>query len=245
MDIGQIDKSEGEDEDVSAVQQRRPHDRSNQKHKQESDNERKPFNRRTANSPPSAPRCACANSVCRTSSCCGIHRSSASDKLHRAIGECFSPAPEVSYAAPAPVVEYISSDPAVYAAPASIMEYIAPAGAGCAGPAPDEEKYFISTTRLEEENYAALMIQRGWRWSRKRIVIRATSEERLQEKLRQVRRRLVAHLPVGASAKKRTESLKDMRSTLKDVEKKWRKFFNEELANVELDVCVRSGRVEW
>ena len=46
MDIAQIDKSEGEDEDVNAVQQRRAHDRSNQKHKQESDNERKPFNRR-------------------------------------------------------------------------------------------------------------------------------------------------------------------------------------------------------
>ena len=56
MDIGQIDKSEGEDEDVNAVQQRRPHDRSNQKHKQESDNERKHFNRWTANSSPSAPR---------------------------------------------------------------------------------------------------------------------------------------------------------------------------------------------
>ena len=53
MDIEQIDKSEGEDEDVNAVQQRRPHDRSNQKHKQES---RKPFNRRSANSSPSAPR---------------------------------------------------------------------------------------------------------------------------------------------------------------------------------------------
>ena len=48
MDIWQIDKSEGEDEDVNAVQQRRLHDRSNQKHKQESDNERKPLNRRTA-----------------------------------------------------------------------------------------------------------------------------------------------------------------------------------------------------
>ena len=56
MDIGQIDKSEGEDEDVNAVQRRRPHDRSNQKHKQASDNERKPFNRRTANSSPSASR---------------------------------------------------------------------------------------------------------------------------------------------------------------------------------------------
>ena len=42
MDIGQIDKSEGENEDVNAVQQRRPFDRSNQKHKQESDNERDP-----------------------------------------------------------------------------------------------------------------------------------------------------------------------------------------------------------
>ena len=41
MDIGKIDKSEGEDEDVHAVRQRRSHDRSNQKHKQESDNERK------------------------------------------------------------------------------------------------------------------------------------------------------------------------------------------------------------
>ena len=56
MDTGQIDKSEGEDEDVNAVQQRDPFDRSNQKHKQESDNERKPFNRRTANSSPSASR---------------------------------------------------------------------------------------------------------------------------------------------------------------------------------------------
>ena len=53
-DIGLMDKSEGEDEDVNAVQQRRPHDRS--KHKQESDNERKPFNRRTYNSSPPAPR---------------------------------------------------------------------------------------------------------------------------------------------------------------------------------------------
>ena len=52
MDIGQIDKSEGKDEDVNAVRQRRPFDRSNQKQKQESDNERKPFDCRT----PSASR---------------------------------------------------------------------------------------------------------------------------------------------------------------------------------------------
>ena len=56
MDIGQIDKSEGEDQDVNAVQQRHPFDSSNQKHKQESDNERKPFDRRTANSSPLASR---------------------------------------------------------------------------------------------------------------------------------------------------------------------------------------------
>ena len=53
MDIGQIDKSK-DDEDVNAVQQRRPYDRSNHKHKPESDNERRPFNRRTANSSSSA-----------------------------------------------------------------------------------------------------------------------------------------------------------------------------------------------
>ena len=41
------------------------------------------------------------------------------------------------------------------------------------------------------------------------IVLRAASEERLQEKLREVRRRLVACLPVGASAKEKTESLRD------------------------------------
>ena len=56
MEIGQIDKSEGEDEGVNAVQQRGPYDRSNQKHKQESDSEREPFNRQTANSSPSASR---------------------------------------------------------------------------------------------------------------------------------------------------------------------------------------------
>ena len=56
MDVGQVEKSEGEDEHVNAVQQRRPFDRSNQKNKQESDNERKPFDRRTANSSPSASR---------------------------------------------------------------------------------------------------------------------------------------------------------------------------------------------
>ena len=56
LDIGQADKSQGEDEDVNAVQQRRPYDQSNLKPKQESDSERKPFNREAANPSPSAPR---------------------------------------------------------------------------------------------------------------------------------------------------------------------------------------------
>ena len=40
----------------------------------------------------------------------------------------------------------------------------------------DEDENFLSMTRLEEMNYAALTIQRGWRWTRKRIVLRATNE---------------------------------------------------------------------
>ena len=118
---------------------------------------------------------------------------------------------EPSYAAPASVVKYISPAPAVYAAPTSIEEYIAPATAGYAGPAPDKEKQFISMTRLEEANFAALTIQLGW--TRKRIVIRAVWEEQLREKLREVRRRLVARLPVGASAKVKAEILREMQPT--------------------------------
>ena len=41
-----------------------------------------------------------------------------------------------------------------------------------------------------------------------------------------------------ASVKKKTESLQEMQSTLKAVEKEWRKLFDEELANLELDLCV-------
>ena len=90
-------------------------------------------------------------------------------------------------------------------------------------------------TRLEEENYAARMIQRGWRWTRKRIVIRAAWEKKLQEKLREAR----------ASAKRKVETLREMQSTLKAEEKELRRILNKELANLELDLCVRSGRVEW
>ena len=67
----------------------------------------------------------------------------------------------------------------------------------------------------------------------KRIELRAASEERLQVKLREVRRCLVQRLPVGASAKK-TEGLKEIQSTLKDVEKEWRMLFNEELVTLDI-----------
>ena len=110
---------------------------------------------------------------------------------------------------------------------------------------PDEEKYFVSMTRLEEENYAAGIIQRGWRWTRKRVVIRAGWEEKLQEKLQEARRRLVARLPVGASAKRKMDILREMQSTMKAEEKELRKLLHKELASLELDLCVRSRRVEW
>ena len=182
--------------------------------------------------------------------------------------ECDAPAPTVTYrehAAAAPVVtpapammeKFIEKldepykpedDDSVcgkWASEKGEVEYIASAAAGYAGPAPNEEKFFISMTRLEEVSCAALTVQRRWRWTRKRIVLNAESEERLQEKLREIRRRLVACLPVGAIAKEKTENLRDMQSTLKAVEKIWRMIFEEELANLELDLGVRSRRVEW
>ena len=100
-------------------------------------------------------------------------------------------------------------------APAPLAEYISWLDTG---PATDEEKYFIPMTRSQEVCSAARTIQWGWRWMHKRIELRSASEESLQRKLREVRRRLVEQLPVGASAKK-TEGLKEIQSTLEDVEK--------------------------
>ena len=74
--------------------------------------------------------------------------------------------------------------------------------------------------------------------------LRAASEKSLQKKLRKVRRRLVEKLPVRASAKK-TEGLKDIQSTLKDVEKEWRMLFNEELEKLEIESRCRSRMIEW
>ena len=50
---------------------------------------------------------------------------------------------------------------------------------------------------------------------------------------------------VFASAKVKRESLRDMQSTLKAIEKDGRMIFEEELANLKLDLGVRSRRVEW
>ena len=90
----------------------------------------------------------------------------------------------------------------------------------------DEEKYFCSMTHVEEENDAARIIQLGWRWTRKRIGIRAAWEEKLQENLREARRRLVAALPVRTNAKKKMETLREMQATLKAEEEELRKFLN-------------------
>ena len=95
------------------------------------------------------------------------------------------------------------------------------------------------------ESYAALMNQRGWRWSRKRIVLWAAWDKKLQEMLREARRRLVTALRVGASAKKKAETLREMQSTLRAEEKELRKILNKELASLELDLVVLSRKIEW
>ena len=68
----------------------------------------------------------------------------------------------------------------------------------------------------------------------KKIELRAANEERLRVNLREVRYNLVQRLPKGASAKK-LEGLKEIQSTLKDVEKEWRMLFNEELVTLEIE----------
>ena len=109
--------------------------------------------------------------------------------------------------------------------PATLEDYISWLDTG---PAPDKKKYFISMTRSQEVRYAARTIQWGRRWMHKKIELRADAEKSLQKKLGEVRRRFVEKLPVGDSVKK-TESFKDIQSTLKDIEKEWRMLFTEEL----------------
>ena len=66
----------------------------------------------------------------------------------------------------------------------------------------------------------------------KKIELRAANEERLRVKLHEVRCNLVQCLPKGISAKK-TEGLKEIQSTLKDVAKEWRILFYKELETLE------------
>ena len=55
----------------------------------------------------------------------------------------------------------------------------------------------------------------------------------------------MAALPVGASAKRKAETLREMQSTLKAEEKDLRNILNKELASLELDLCVLSRKIEW
>ena len=117
-------------------------------------------------------------------------------RAHAAPAPEVTPAPDVAYRAHAAAAPVVTSAPTMaYRVPEEFVEDLFTAmmdkfiekldepGVD----ASDEDENFISMTRLEELNYAALAIQRGWRWTRKRIVLRAASEERLQEKLREVR----------------------------------------------------------
>ena len=74
--------------------------------------------------------------------------------------------------------------------------------------------------------------------------IRAANEEKLQAKLREVRRLLVEKLSVEASAKK-TEDLKDIHSTLKNIENEWKMLLNAELKELEIESRRRSRTIAW
>ena len=78
----------------------------------------------------------------------------------------------------------------------------------------------------------------------RKIELRAASEEKLQKKLREIRRRLVEKIPGEASAKK-TDGLKEIQSTLKDVEKECRMLFNEDMKKLEIDSRLRSRKIAW
>ena len=95
------------------------------------------------------------------------------------------------------------------------------------------------TNMARSQEVAVLTIQRGWRWMHKKTELRATNEERLRVKLREVRYNLVQRLPKGVSDKK-TQGLKEIQSTLKDVEKEWRMLFNEGLVILEIEFRCRS-----
>ena len=100
-------------------------------------------------------------------------------------------------------------------------------------------------TRLEEVNYAALTIERGWRWTRKRIVLGAACEERLQEKFSRAPATSRGVFASGSQRQGKDGEPQGHAIHPEAVEKDWRMIFDEELANLELDLAVRSRRVEW
>ena len=84
----------------------------------------------------------------------------------------------------------------------------------------DEEKYFISMTQVEEDKDVARIIQREM------VDPEENWDSSIMEELREARRRLVVALPVGGSAKKKADTLREMQSTLKAEEKELRKLLN-------------------
>lgn len=112
------------------------------------------------------------------------------------------------------------------------------------GPSPDNEKYFVSMTRSQAVRYAARTIQWGWRWMHKKTEVRAANEEELQSRKWEVRRRFIEKLPVGASSKKKRH-LKDIHSTLKEIENEWKMLFNVESKKYEIESRRRSRTIAW
>ena len=168
-------------------------------------------------------------------------------------------APVDEYVTSAPTTEFVTQAAAILAATATpvtvlydFLEPLVPVEYPLAdyiswldtGPSPDNEKYFISMTRSQAVRYAARTIQWGWRWMHRKTEIRAASEEKLQSKLREVRRRFVEKLPVGASPKK-TEHLKDIHSTLKEIENEWKMILYAELKEQEIESRRRSRTTAW
>ena len=88
----------------------------------------------------------------------------------------------------------------------------------------------------EEEDWAARITQRGWRWTRKRVCIGVTWEEKLQEKLREPGDAVWRKYQWRASAKKMKEAFKELQAILKAEEKEGRKLLTKELASLGLDM---------
>ena len=101
----------------------------------------------------------------------------------------------------------------------------------------EEEKYFCSMTRVEEECWAAR------RWSRKTMRIRAAWEVKLQEKIRDTKRCAAAAVPAGASAMAKAEVFKELHTILKHEEERGMKLITDELATLKLVFILSESKV--